>query len=144
MRLLKLAEMYERAFERFVLDISQRYVKDASIREKLAPILEGRDDHEGRIGRELVRLNALLGSAADAASVERAALLDILEVERAARAFYLRALEEVRDGQVIELFRVLAREEAVHAALVEQALALADRKRSAKAGADAPRRSGGG
>lgn len=136
--------MYERAFERFVLDISQRYVKDASIREKLAPILEGRDDHEGRIGRELVRLNALLGSAADAASVERAALLDILEVERAARAFYLRALEEVRDGQVIELFRVLAREEAVHAALVEQALALADRKRSAKAGADAPRRSGGG
>lgn len=125
-RILKLAEMYERAFETFLLEMAKKYVQDPAIRKKLAVLADPKDDHGERIAREIDRLNAELG-APDHASIERAALQDVLEVERAARAFYLRFVEEVRDPKVAELFRQLAREEAGHIRIAEDALALHDR-----------------
>lgn len=127
-RLLKLAEMYERAFERFVLQMHQFHVEDEDVRRKLAPLLDPRDDHEGRILRELQRLNADVATH-DAALIERAAILDIEEVERAAHEFYVRHLDDVHDARVAALFRELAREEDRHARIASEALALADRRR---------------
>lgn len=127
-RLLKLAEMYENAFERFVLDVSQRYVEDEEVRAKLAALVGPTDAHAERIAAQLDRLNREIGPA-DRAGVERAALLDILDVERAAHDFYLRSLDKVHDSVVADLFRQLAREEGEHIRIAQDALALADRHR---------------
>jgi len=126
-RLLKLAQMYENAFERFVLQISKEHIHDPEVQRKLAALLDPRDDHEGRIRRELTRLNSEADTK-DVAAIERAAILDIEEVERAANLFYLRHLDDVRDPRVAELFRALAREEATHARIASEALALAHRR----------------
>lgn len=126
-RILKLAEMYERTYEAFVLEMAAKYVQDAKVKESLAKLAGPSDKHGERISAHLERLNGSLGEV-DRASLERAALQDILEVERSARAFYLRFVEEVRDPEVAELFRELAREEGGHIRIAEGALALNGRK----------------
>lgn len=126
-RILKLAEMYERAYEAFVLEMARTYVHDPEARAKLDALAGPSDKHGERIAAEILRLNASLGPV-DQAAVERAALRDVLEVERAARAFYLRFVEEVHDPAVAELFRALAREEGGHVRIAEEAIQLNDRK----------------
>lgn len=126
-RILKLAQMYERAYERFVLEMAQRYVRDVDVQRALEQLAKPRDRHAERISRELTRLTSLVGDA-DRASLERAALLDVLEVERAAREFYVRFVEHAHDPKVATLFRELASEERRHETLAEGALALSDRK----------------
>jgi len=126
-RLLKLAEMYEDAFERFVVGMATQCVGDPGIRSMLGQLVGG-DDHGGRIADELGRLNARTTPEARA-DVERAALLDVCDVERAARDFYLRQSDQVHDPAVARLFRSLAQEEDRHFRIAQQALALADRKR---------------
>ena len=126
-RILKLAEMYERAYEAFVLDLASRYVHDTEVVARLRALAGPADDHGARIAAELQRLNGTLGEV-DQAALERAALQDVIAVERAAREFYIRFVEEVRDPRVADLFRHLAREEAAHVAIAEGALALSDRK----------------
>lgn len=126
-RILKLAEMYERAYEAFVLEMAERYVQDPDVRARLAKLTASTDKHGERIAAEIERLNAQLTDA-DRLGVERAALQDVIEVERAAREFYLRFLEEVHDKGVADLFRALAREEAAHVRIAEAALGVSDRK----------------
>lgn len=126
-RILKLAEMYEHAYEAFILDMATRYVQDPDVKTKLRTLAGPSDDHEARITGELERLNKDLGTV-DRAAIERAALQDVIAVERAAREFYLKFVEEVHDPAVAELFRNLAREEAGHVRIAEAALALSDKK----------------
>lgn len=130
LRHLKLAELYELAFERFVRDLAIVTIRDetarAEILEKLVP---ESDPHAGRIREEIERLNAKVTDA-DMGDVERAALLDILDVERAAREAYLRLIDKAHDPRIVQLFRDLAREEAEHALFAERILVDADRRRA--------------
>lgn len=122
-RILKLAEMYERAYEGFVLEMADKYVRDDEVKRRLHRLVAPTDRHGERIGVELQRLNAL-ASEADQTAIERAAIRDVLEVERAARAFYLRFVEDLQDARCADLFRKLAREERAHVRIAEDALAL--------------------
>lgn len=126
-RILKLAEMYERAYEEFVLEMAEKYVHDDAIKKQLHKLAGPIDKHGERIAAAIERLNARLGDV-DRASLERAALRDILDVERSARTFYLRYVEEVHDPDVAFLFRALAHEEGEHIRIAEDALALSDKK----------------
>lgn len=124
LRILKLAEMYEIAYERFVLDMAFHVVDDERVRtliDRLAP--EG-DQHAHDIQQMIAKINARLGPE-DRAQLEYAALLDILEVESAAFRFYSASADRVHDPAVSNLLRELAREERAHVALVEEALRVA-------------------
>ncbi len=126
-RILKLAQMYERAYEAFVREVATEFVGDDAIKAKLGELSGPLDNHRDRIAAHLDRLNRKMGPV-DPHVVERAALRDVLDVERAARAFYLRFVEEIHDPHVARLFRDVAREEAMHVRIVEDALALNDKK----------------
>lgn len=127
LRILKLAEMYERAYECFIFEMTERVVKDDSTRQKLRRLISPVELHGERIAAEINRINATL-SPEDADAVEHAALLDVLDLERAARAFYLRHIDRLHDPQVVQLFRNLAHEEEAHAAITTQILADSDRR----------------
>jgi len=122
-RILKLAEMYERAYEAFVHEMADRYVHEPSVRTKLAALAASASEHARSIAAEMDRLSAILGNA-EPKSIERAALHDILEVERAARTFYLRSIDTVHDAKLADLFRALARDEAANVRTAEDALAM--------------------
>lgn len=127
LRILKLAELYESAYETFILEMAEKHVRDEAVRSELHKLAQPSGAHGRRVADAIQRLNARLGPV-DRAAVERAALLDVLEVERNARAFYMRYVEEIHDPEVAALFRALAREERWHIRIVEDALALSDRK----------------
>jgi rubrerythrin len=127
LRLLKLAEMYEEAYERFVLEVAGRIVQDEEVRRPLMTLVAPTDQHHERIVAQIERLNARVGPEGQR-SVERAAILDVCEVERAAHDFYVRVADQVHDPEVARLFRALAREEAGHMRIAAGALALAERK----------------
>lgn len=126
LRLLKLAEMYERAYEAFVLEVAERIVRNDAVREELRKLV-GDDRHGERIAAEMTRINAQLGPS-DHADVEVAAVEDVVEVERAARDFYLRIVDRVHDPRLVELFRDLATEEEGHMRIALRALVLANGK----------------
>lgn len=137
-RLLKLAEMYEVAYERFVLDVASRIVKDPLVRAQLLRLAAGPhagDDHHGRIVLQLERLNATLPEGAQPA-IDLAAVQDVLDCERAAREFYLSRIDEASDPAVRALFHDLAKEEARHVAIAEAALDVAQRHARAIAGVE--------
>ncbi|HEV8359961.1 MAG TPA: hypothetical protein VGR28_05825 [Candidatus Thermoplasmatota archaeon] len=125
-RLLKLAEMYESAYERFILELAARVVDDPQLRAGLGKLTDPNDRHGERIVAELERLNAKLGPA-DKPGVVRAALLDVADVERSARDFYARNADRVHDGRVAKLFRELAQEEGRHLHIAEDLLRIAAR-----------------
>lgn len=127
--ILKLAQMYERAYEEFVLEMAKKYVHDEDVKKRLAKLVGPADRHGERIVAEIERLNTSLGDV-DRASLERAALRAVLHVERSARAFYMKFVEEIHDPGVAVLFRTLAREEAEHIRAAEDALAISDKKGS--------------
>lgn len=124
LRHLKLAELYELAYERFILDVALRTVTDERIRRSLLTLAPSSETHHGRIAEEMSRLNAGL-SAEEAEEVTRAVLLDVVEVERAARDMYLRLADRVHDPAIVKLFRALAKEEEAHVRLAEDLVALA-------------------
>jgi rubrerythrin len=124
LRLLKLAEMYEAAYERFVLEVAGRMIEDEDVRALVMTLASPQDRHHERIVEQVERLNAALGPE-DRSGILHAALLDVAEVERAARDFYLRRVDEVHDPGVAGLFRQLAHEEAQHARIAQKALDLA-------------------
>lgn len=128
-RLLKLAEMHERAYESFVLELTRQYVRDPVVQREAEKLVAAGHAHTERIAELLGDLNADVASD-ESAAIERAALLDILEVERAAREFYLRHLEEAQDERVSRLFRDLLHEETLHVRAAEGALATHDRRHS--------------
>ncbi len=124
LRLLKLAEMYEIAFERFVLEVTTAIVTDDEVRTRLRRLADPGEDHHERIAAELRRLSALVRPE-DQPAVEHAAVLDVRDVEAAARDFYERHVTSVHDPRVAQLFRQLAREEERHVAIAEDALRIA-------------------
>ena len=125
LRVLKLAEMYEMAFERFVFEVAERIVQDEEVRAALRRLVSPEDRHHERLVEHMVRLNAAL-TPADQAAVEIAALEDVLEVEAAARDFYRRQADQLHDPRVVKLFRELAAEEERHVRLAREALRLAE------------------
>lgn len=120
LRFLRLAAMYERAYEGFVHESSKNHLSERN-RLRLAPLEPERDDHEGRIRALIDALNARIPPEKRDA-VERAVLMDIVEVERAAREFYLDHLDRAHDPAVVALFQSLAREEGRHVRIAEDAL----------------------
>lgn len=129
-RILKLAEMYEAAFARLLAEMSA-YTHDDDVRGKFARLFMGTRLRMDRIGMEILRLSAKIGRADDD-ELERCAIQDVHETERAARAFYLRHVEEVRDPDVADLFRALAHEGRVRVRVAEDALGLHDRRVAAR------------
>ncbi|MHB8605863.1 MAG: ferritin family protein [Thermoplasmatota archaeon] len=121
LRILKLAEMYEIAYERFVLDVALGIVPEGRVRSRLLTLAGPSDGHHERIVNEMKRLNAGL-TAAEQAEIVAAAVLDVVEVERAAHDFYSRFAEQLHDPEIARLFRDLANEESGHVAIAERAL----------------------
>jgi hypothetical protein len=126
-RLLKLAELYEGAFEQFIIELAARFVDDPAIIAKLAALNSPDDRHRERIVTEMERLNAQVDPEARI-EITRAALLDIRDIETAARDFYMRQADQVHDPHVANLFKSLAREEEAHRRIAQDAIAMADRK----------------
>jgi rubrerythrin len=124
-RLLKLAEMHERAYESFILEMADRYVRDEAARGEIRKLVGSTDDHGARIAKLLAELSAKVPSEKQPL-VERAALLDIIDVEHLAREFYLPRIDQAHDKRVIELFRELARQEALHVRIAQDALRASD------------------
>lgn len=120
-RLLRLAEMYESAFEAFVVELAARDIRDASLRKELLTVISPDEDHGGRVQTEMQRLHEALGPEA-AAALERGAILDVIDIERAAREFYMTHVDSVHDPRVVKLFRELAMEEDRHARIAERVL----------------------
>jgi len=121
LRILRLAQMYEHAFETFVATASARYL-DGPTRERLAPLQPERDQHEARVKALIERIESDVSRDMDGA-LARSVLLDVVEIERAAREFYLNHLDRVHDPDVARLFHKLAAEESRHVEIAEMALA---------------------
>jgi rubrerythrin len=132
LRVLKLAELYEEAYERFVVEVATRVVEDPEVQGLLRRLVAPEDRHHERIAAQIERLRGSLARE-DRDGIARAALLDVVDVERSARDFYLRQADYVHDPEVGSLFRALAREEAAHHGIALQALELATRKHVAGA-----------
>lgn len=126
-RLLKLAELYEEAYERFVVQMATQVVEDGEIRDLLWKLVDPGDAHAERIAAQLERLNAAIGEEAKE-DVLLAALKDVCEVERTAWDFYRLHSTSVKDPQVRALFDELAHEERRHYTIAREALALARRR----------------
>ena len=125
-RLLKLAEMYETAFETFVVEMATKMVADPEVRRHLMGLVAPEDAHPERVRKEARRLSAGFGPA-DRAGLAYAAVLDIRDVERAARQFYVTHADEVHDPHVARLFRALAAEEDRHVRMADEALRMLER-----------------
>lgn len=121
LRLLKLAELYEDAYERFVRDIALETIEDPAMRARLLHLAPPEDDHAKRIHAERERVESSLGPE-DKPAIVLGALIDIVEVERAARNFYLASFRETYDPRIAHLFRQLAREEEKHTEIAQRIL----------------------
>lgn len=119
LRVLRLAELHERAYERFVRDVADR-VPDEKTRARLMRLAQA-DDHAARIAREIERLSATLAPD-DQVEAARASLLEVIDVERAALAFYLQHVDAVHDPALAQLFHDLARQERDHVHVAETIL----------------------
>lgn len=128
-RILKLAEMYVRSYQRFVHEMSAQFARDPAVMRHLRRLVDPQEDHAARITQQLARLNASVGPE-DALDADRAALLDVVEVERAARKFFLERADAVHDPKVAALFREMAREQAERTSFAEDALAVVMRRSS--------------
>jgi rubrerythrin len=125
LRILRLAALYEDAYEKFVNDIASDLPADETVRRRVRQLVSPADRHGERIKEETDRVLARL-SPEDRAGVARGALLDVVEIERAAREFYFRHIDELHDPRVVALFRALAHEEDAHVRLAEDAIAAHD------------------
>ena len=121
LRILRLAQTYEDAFEAFVRQVAEQMGADETVRARLERLAPRADAHGVRLRRLIEKVEARLGPD-DAPEAERAAILDVVEVEVAAREFDLRHLEELHDPEAVALFRELLREEGEHVRIAEQVL----------------------
>ncbi len=106
LRILKLAQMHEQAFSRFVGEVATPQIQDESLRDHLAHIAPPTDRTHARLAAEAERLSSSVG-ANHHANRERALLLDILELAEAEREFYVRHMDELHDPRAVRLFREL-------------------------------------
>lgn len=120
LRILLLAQMYERAYESFVESVAAR-MTEPGVRDLLRGLAPRTDDHSQRIGALVERTVGELGPD-DQRAVERAALLAVVEAEGDACDFYLQHVDRVHDPGVARVFRELAREGAQHVGLAGAAL----------------------
>lgn len=111
-RILKLAQMYEIAYETFLRDVAARVVDDPEL---------GDADHAGRIERHLVRLVDAL-EPSDDVGIQRAALMDVRDIEAAAERFFRDHADRVHDPEVAALFRDIADEERAHVRAADEML----------------------
>ena len=126
-RMLKLAEFYEEAYEAFIVEIATKVIDDPEIRTRLMALVSPEDAHAERIVENLERLNAAVAPE-DHTDLLRAALLDVRDVEQSARDFYIAAVDRVHDPKVAALFRELANEERGHVRIAEDAIRILERK----------------
>lgn len=122
LRILRLAQLYERAYESFVREIASTIVEPRT-REKLRELVPETDDHDAILGKRIAAILAGL-EADDRRRAERAALLAVVEVERAAREFYVANLDSLHDPALVDLFGRLATEEARHVRIAQAAVDL--------------------
>lgn len=120
LRILLLAQMYERAYESFAESVAAR-MTEPGVRDLLRALAPRTDDHSQRLRALIERTISTLGPA-DRRAAERAALLAVVEAESDACDFYLQHVDRVHDPAVARLFRELAREETQHVGLAEAAL----------------------
>jgi rubrerythrin len=120
LRILRLARMYEHAYESFVQTVASEHLDDET-RALLAPLAPERDRHEERVQEAIDRIERSM-PAGEERALMRSVLLDVVEVERAAREFYLDHLDRVHDKDAVRLFHELAAEEARHVEVAERAL----------------------
>lgn len=118
-RILRLAQMYEIAYEGFLRDVADRVVDDVEVRLQLEAL--NAPDHAGRIEDHLERLRRGLEDS-DREGLQRAALLDVRDIERAAQRFFQLYADRVHDPQVVALFREIAAEDRGHVRDVEDIL----------------------
>jgi hypothetical protein len=121
LRLLKLAELYEEAYEGFIVRLATQVVGDRIAREGLSRLVDPSDRHGERIAELLVALSADLRPE-DAHHVEAAALEDVIQVEESARDFYQATQAKLHDPRARELFQRLAQEEEGHARIARALL----------------------
>lgn len=121
LRMLKLAEMYEMAYERFVNEMAERVVRSGEAHHVLKDIAPRAGAHRERIAHHLARLSDLLDPSSQQ-KLEQAALQDVVDLETAGREFYVRGAARLHDPLVSALFHDLAREEGEYARLAEGAL----------------------
>lgn len=119
LRVLRLAELHERAYERFMLDVAEG-LPDEKTRERLLHLVHS-GEHGARLAREIARLSARL-SPEDKAEAARASLLEVIDVERAALDLYMRHVDAVHDPSVVQLFHDLVREERENVRVAETIL----------------------
>lgn len=119
LRVLRLAELHARAYERFVLDVADR-LTDEKTRARLLH-LAASGDHSGRIAHEIERLSSKL-SPEDQAEAARASLLEVIDVKRAALDLYMRHVDAVHDPAVVQLLHDFVREERDNVRVAETIL----------------------
>lgn len=118
-RILKLAQMYETAYEGFLRDVAIRLVDDAGLKRRLSSLADA--DHAGRLEAQLARLSAGLRPS-DEVGLQRAALLDVRDIEAAAERFFQDHADRVHDPLVAALFRAIADEERGHVRIAQEIL----------------------
>jgi rubrerythrin len=122
LRLLKLAELYESAYEGFIVQMATQVVGDDEARAQLFRLVDPADDHAGRVAELMTVLNDRL-DARGRRHLAVAALEDVVEIERSARDFYRSHAPKAHDAAVRGLFEELARAEEEHARIASKALA---------------------
>lgn len=120
LRILSLAQMYEDAYERFVHDVAMRDA-DPATRKRLAALTSPQDRHGELLRAHADRIRGTL-SPDEGPEVVTSAIADVVEVERAAREFYLQHIDRIHDPALARLFRALAHEEELHVEIAERAL----------------------
>lgn len=119
LRVLRLAEIHERAYERFLRDVAER-LDDPQTQSRLTRLADS-DERAQRIAREIARLVAKL-SPEDQGEAARADLLEVIDVEREALDFYVRHVDAVHDPALVQLFHDLARQGRDHVHVAETVL----------------------
>lgn len=121
LRLLHVAHQLEETFEGLEKAFESR-VKDAKLRQVLEPLFRGGPGH-AKLEQALAALDKEV-QAAGPRLTDRDLLLAILACEKMAKDFYLRRLDDLSNGDLVNLFRQLAIEEDHHIQAVEKALAM--------------------
>lgn len=121
LRILQMAQMYEEAFERFVQQMAAAAADDPEVKRLLGLLSPPDDPHRARLAAEVRRTRARLGPGHRPA-LQRAAVSDVVDVEKAAHEFYLGHRGRLHDPALRDLFGMLADEEAEHVRLAQEAL----------------------
>lgn len=119
LRYLKVAELYERACSRFVRELASQASQDARIQTALSSLAPDLNERAERVATEIARLSAPLRPE-DAHETIRAVLLGVIDLERAARRFYILTIDRVHDPSVLQLFRSLASQIDEHEKITER------------------------